>query len=285
MPIYKPFKNYDIVRLLYNEIYVSDDYNNNHKNRNKKGINVQDIASLLKKTQQTLDTKTENNTDTKTPVSSAALLQKQVQNVVTTKHIATTKIANYTSLIEQVKTCTRCELYNNRNVDFIASANKDAKIMFVGEFSLTLDNIDILNLDKLDKNTNDINVLLYRMILAMKLDPMQDVYVTNAIKCAPLKNRMPDATHLKMCNDYLINQIDLIKPKVIIALGRLASMAILKQELAIEKLRGKIEYHNQIPVITTYSPEYLLKHVDAKKNAWIDLQLAMKCIDGKNINN
>jgi uracil-DNA glycosylase len=116
------------------------------------------------------------------------------------------------------------------------------------------------------------------MIVAMQLDVSQ-VYITNIIKCRPPQNRNPSTTEITACNNYLMSQIALVKPVIIITLGRFAAQTLLNTETAIGKLRGQVhKYHTStatIPLIVSYHPAYLLRMPSAKAAAWQDLQLAL----------
>ena len=159
---------------------------------------------------------------------------------------------------------------NGRQNTVIDRGNRQAKWMFIGEAPGEHD--DVKGVPFVGASGE----LLDKMITAMKLDVNNDVYICNVIKCNPPYNRNPESHEVNMCNNYLLSQINLVKPQIIIALGRFASQALLSSDLATNKLRGQVHSIKNIPVIVTYHPAYLLRNVAAKKDAWEDLQLAMK---------
>jgi DNA polymerase len=123
--------------------------------------------------------------------------------------------------------------------------------------------------------------LLDRMIAAMGLSPETDVYVCNILKCRPPGNRRPEPEEMAACFPYLHEQLALVRPRVIVALGNTAVGALLDTKLGITKVRGQWKlYRGQTLVMPTYHPSYLLRpspqQTEAKRQAWEDLQLVMK---------
>jgi DNA polymerase len=119
------------------------------------------------------------------------------------------------------------------------------------------------------------------MIGAMGLSPERDVYVCNILKCRPPGNRRPEPHEISTCIPYLHEQLALVKPKVIVAMGNTAVAALLDTKLGITKLRGQWKlYQGQTLVMPTYHPSYLLRpspqQIEAKRQAWQDLQMVMK---------
>jgi DNA polymerase len=123
--------------------------------------------------------------------------------------------------------------------------------------------------------------LLDRMIGAMGLVPERDVYVCNILKCRPPGNRRPEPEETATCIQYLHEQLALVQPRVIVALGNTAVAALLETKLGITKVRGTWKlYRGRTLVMPTYHPSYLLRpsgqQAEAKRQAWEDLQLVMK---------
>jgi DNA polymerase len=123
--------------------------------------------------------------------------------------------------------------------------------------------------------------LLDKMIGAMGLDPAQDVYVCNILKCRPPQNRRPEPEETNACIPYLHEQLAIVRPKVIVAMGNSAVQALLGTKLGISKVRGSWKlYKGATLVMPTYHPSYLLRpgplQAEAKKQAWEDLQAVMK---------
>ncbi len=123
--------------------------------------------------------------------------------------------------------------------------------------------------------------LLDKMIAAMGLDPERDVYVCNIVKCRPPENRRPTPEEMSSCFPYVNEQIDLVSPKVIVAMGNTAVAAMLDTKMGITRLRGQWKlYRGRVPMMPTYHPSYLLRpgpqQLESKRQAWDDLQAVMK---------
>lgn len=184
-------------------------------------------------------------------------------------------ILDWEQLVDKINNCTLCKLcYGRKNV-VIERGSRTAKWMFVGEGPG--EDEDIQGLPFVGKSGQ----LLDKMIAAMGLDKNNDVYICNVVKCRPPYNRNPEIEEINFCKNYLLSQIELVKPKIIVALGRFSSQTLLNSNLAIGKLRNKVQDFNGIPLIVTYHPAYLLRNPSAKKEAWVDLQLAIKTWDQK----
>ena len=116
--------------------------------------------------------------------------------------------------------------------------------------------------------------LLDNMLLSIKLKRGENVYIANIVKCRPPNNRNPAADEIAQCLPYLRRQIDLIQPKLIVALGRIAATALLGRDATLASLRGTLHDYHGIPLIATYHPAYLLRSPSEKAKAWQDLRLA-----------
>ena len=122
--------------------------------------------------------------------------------------------------------------------------------------------------------------LLDNMLMAIKLKRGKDVYIGNIVKCRPPGNRTPEADEIATCLPYLQQQIKLIQPKVIVALGKTAATALLGKEATLASLRGRLHDYHGIPLVITYHPAYLLRAPADKAKAWQDLCLAIKTRGG-----
>lgn len=179
-------------------------------------------------------------------------------------------IDNWQELEHQIINCQKCKLcYGRKNV-VIDRGQRCARWMFIGEGPGEQEDIQGKPF------VGASGQLLDKMISAMQLSPENDVYIANVVKCRPPNNRNPNEEEIAACSNYLLSQIAMVKPDIIITLGRFAIQTLLKTSLAVGKLRNKVNYYNDIPVIATYHPSYLLRTPEAKKDAWADLQLAMK---------
>lgn len=180
-------------------------------------------------------------------------------------------IASWDKLTDLINNCTDCRLCNTRKNLVIERGNRTSQWMFVGEAPGENEDLEGRPF------VGSAGQLLDKMLGAMKLDPEKDVYICNTVKCRPPQNRNPEADEIALCNNYLLSQINLVKPKIIVVLGRIAAHTLLKTTQATSKLRNTVHYvEGNIPVIVTYHPAYLLRNPAAKKDTWEDLQLAMK---------
>jgi DNA polymerase len=118
--------------------------------------------------------------------------------------------------------------------------------------------------------------LLDNMLAAIRLKRGQNVYIANTVKCRPPGNRNPEPDEMLKCEPFLQRQIELIRPKLLIALGRVAAVSLLARDASIASLRGKVHQYNGIPLIVTYHPAYLLRSLTEKARAWEDLCFAVK---------
>jgi len=113
--------------------------------------------------------------------------------------------------------------------------------------------------------------LLDNMLAAIGLRRGENVYIANAVKCRPPQNRTPEAEEIAACRPYLARQIELIQPRLIVALGRPAAQSLLQVEVKIAAARGRLHQYQSIPLIVTYHPAYLLRNLADKAKAWEDL--------------
>jgi DNA polymerase len=178
-------------------------------------------------------------------------------------------------LAREVAECTRCGLEATRTQTVFARGNPESPLCFVGEAPGADE--DAQGLPFVGKAGQ----LLDRMIAAMGLSPEKDVYICNILKCRPPGNRRPTPQESETCIPYLHTQLEVIKPRVIVALGNTAVAALLDTTIGITKLRGQWKlYRGHTLVMPTYHPSYLLRPseqlAEAKRQAWEDLQLVMK---------
>jgi len=115
---------------------------------------------------------------------------------------------------------------------------------------------------------------------APALTPERQVYIANTLKCRPPGNRNPEPAELAKCEPFLVRQIELVQPQVILAMGRFAVQALLRTDEPIGRLRGRVHRYQGVPLIVTYHPAYLLRNLLDKAKAWDDLCLAMQTMEG-----
>ena len=175
----------------------------------------------------------------------------------------------------EASTCTKCGLSETRTNVVFARGNPEAKLVFIGEAPGADEDAQGLPF------VGRAGQLLDKMIAAMGLDPAKDVYVCNIVKCRPPGNRTPTPVEIETCIPYLHEQLAAIDPKVIVAMGNTAVGSLLNTKIGITKVRGQWKlYRGKVPVMPTYHPSYLIRpsaqQVEAKKQAWEDLQAVMK---------
>lgn len=175
--------------------------------------------------------------------------------------------------------CTKCGLHEGRNTVVFGVGNPNAELMFIGEAPGADED------RQGEPFVGRAGQLLTKIIEAMKLT-RDDVYIANVLKCRPPDNRNPAPDEVETCSPYLIRQIELIQPKVIVALGSFAAKMMLDTKTGITALRG--EFHpyalaqqreNAPVVMPTYHPAYLLRNPNAKREVWEDMQQVMELIN------
>jgi uracil-DNA glycosylase len=178
-------------------------------------------------------------------------------------------------LAERVASCTRCALSTTRTQTVFARGTTSSGIVFVGEGPGADE--DAQGLPFVGKAGQ----LLDRMIEAMGLQ-RDDVYICNVVKCRPPENRKPEESEMAACRPFLTEQLELLQPKVIVALGATAVQGLLGLTMGITRLRGQWRlYRGQIPVMPTFHPAYLLRQPAAKREVWQDLQAVLEHLGRK----
>jgi uracil-DNA glycosylase family 4 len=170
---------------------------------------------------------------------------------------------------EDIGDCTRCALHKGRNKIVFGDGDPAARLMFVGEGPGADE--DAQGLPFVGKAGQ----LLNNMITAMGLK-REEVYIANVVKCRPPGNRTPEPEEGNTCSPFLFRQIDVVRPQVLVALGATAATYLLGQRQPLAGLRGRVHAFRGMQLIVTYHPAYLLRDPRQKKEAWADLQIAMK---------
>ena len=171
-------------------------------------------------------------------------------------------------LKEAVATCTACELHKTRTQGVVGVGDEKAEWLIIGEAPGADEDAQG------EPFVGQAGRLLDAMLAAIGLQRGENVYIANVLKSRPPGNRNPAPEEVAACMPYLERQIQLIQPKIIIALGRFAVQSLLNTEEAIGKLRGRVHQHQGIPLVVTYHPAYLLRNLPDKEKAWEDLCLA-----------
>lgn len=157
-------------------------------------------------------------------------------------------------LQDEVKSCTKCSLHETRTNTVFSRGNPEADICFVGE--APGEDEDLQGLPFVGRSGKHLNDILTEL----QIDISKDIYVCNIIKCRPPKNRKPTEEEVNFCIDYLEEQLRLVNPKIIIALGNTAVSGLLPIDLGITKIRGKFFKRGKVWVMPTYHPSYLLRN-------------------------
>lgn len=181
---------------------------------------------------------------------------------------------DWLALKASVAECTVCPLHAKRNKTVFGVGDENADWMFVGEGPGADE--DALG----DPFVGQAGRLLDNMLGAIGLRRGENVYIANVVKCRPPGNRNPEPAEAEKCEPFLQRQIALVKPKLIVALGRIAAQNLLAREATIASLRGRVLDYNGIPLLVTYHPAYLLRNLTDKAKAWQDLCFAMSTMRG-----
>ena len=190
--------------------------------------------------------------------------------LVTTSVLASGDKAAALQLIrDDLGDCTRCALHKGRNKIVFADGDPNARLMFVGEGPGADEDAQGLPF------VGRAGQLLNNMIAAMGLKREQ-VYIANVVKCRPPGNRTPEPEEANTCSPFLFRQIDVVRPQVLVALGATAATYLLGHRQPLAGLRGRVHAFRGMQLIVTYHPAFLLRGPRQKKEAWADLQIAMK---------
>lgn len=173
-----------------------------------------------------------------------------------------------------VAQCRACGLHAQRKQAVVGVHAEDAPWMFIGEGPGADE-------DELgDPFVGQAGKLLDGMMAAIGCQRGRDASIANVVKCRPPGNRTPTAEEASACGPFLDRQIELLRPKLIVALGKTAAMRLLGTEASLGSLRGKVHRYKDVPVIVTYHPAYLLRTLPEKAKAWEDLLFARRTLAG-----
>jgi uracil-DNA glycosylase family 4 len=177
-------------------------------------------------------------------------------------------------LYEATKDCQKCRLGRTRKNYVFGEGNEHAKVMLIGEAP---------GADEDEQGRPFVGrsgELLNKILSAIKFS-REEVYIANIIKSRPPNNRNPEPDEIQACLPYLIRQIELIRPKIILALGKVAANTLLGNSHTMNALRGKLHRWRNIDVIVTYHPAALLRNPSWKKLCWEDVQMLRRLYDEK----
>jgi uracil-DNA glycosylase family 4 len=227
---------------------------------------------------------TQTNTGTLSARQRAALSEMDI-DVWVARHPDTTEstslitnppvTADWERLNEAIRTCTRCELHQGRTQAVCGVGDTSADWLIIGEAPGADEDAQG------EPFVGRAGKLLNEMLRAAGLTREQ-VFIANILKCRPPENRDPKTAEVEQCLPYLEQQIAKIQPRLILVVGRIAAHNLLQVETPIGKLRGQVHHYGEqnIPVVVTYHPAYLLRSPDQKSKSWDDLMLAMDVAQG-----
>ena len=181
---------------------------------------------------------------------------------------------DWEELTEAIRACRACELCRHRKQAVPGVGDRAAKWLFIGEGPGAEEDA------RGEPFVGQAGRLLDAMLAAIDLKRGEKVYIANAVKCRPEGNRTPEPAEMAVCRPFLMRQIALIRPAIIILLGKAATHSVLGDDASLASLRKKTHWFGEVPVVVTYHPAYLLRHLPEKAKAWEDLCLARRIFQG-----
>jgi uracil-DNA glycosylase family 4 len=176
---------------------------------------------------------------------------------------------DWTALRDTVAACTRCKLHESRTQTVFGVGNPNADWMIIGEAPGAEED------RRGEPFVGRAGKLLDEMLQAAG-QGRESVFIANILKCRPPNNRDPEPAESAECRRYLERQIELVQPKIILAVGRIAAHLLLETDTPVGRLRGTTHYLDKTPLIVTYHPAYLLRSPSQKRKSWDDLCLARR---------
>ncbi len=173
-------------------------------------------------------------------------------------------------LAADIAACTACKLCATRNRVVPGVGDLPADWMFVGEAPGAEEDA------RGEPFVGQAGRLLDAMLAALGLSRTRNVYIANVLKCRPPGNRTPEPLEAEACKPYLARQVELVSPKIIVALGRSAATLLTGVDAPIASMRGRVHRHQGVPLVVTYHPAYLLRNLPDKSKAWEDLLFARR---------
>jgi uracil-DNA glycosylase family 4 len=183
-------------------------------------------------------------------------------------------LKEWPALKADVAACTACALHARRNKTVFGIGDENADWLFVGEGPGAEEDAQG------EPFVGQAGRLLDNMLAAIRLKRGENVYIANVVKCRPPGNRNPEPVEALSCEPYLHRQIDLIRPKLIVALGKVAAANLLASDASVASMRGRVHEYRGTPLIVTYHPAYLLRTLADKAKAWEDLCFAVRTMAG-----
>lgn len=184
---------------------------------------------------------------------------------------------DYAALCRKIRKCRKCRLSRERTHAVPGEGSLTADLMFIGEGPGRDEDLQGKPF------VGEAGKLLTRIIKAMQFK-REEVYITNVVKCRPPKNRNPELDEMDQCRDYLIRQIEMIQPKIIVTLGNVPTKYLLNTKTGITSMRGTFQTFKNIQVMPTFHPSYLIRRKENKKEkrmVWEDMQKVMAVLGKK----
>jgi uracil-DNA glycosylase len=178
----------------------------------------------------------------------------------------------WSALLDRIRSCSACDLCQQRKQAVPGVGDLRPDWLFIGEGPGAEED------ERGEPFVGQAGKLLDNMLASIGLQRGEKVYIANAVKCRPPGNRTPTPEELGACRPYIERQIELLQPRIIILLGRVAAQSILGGDASLSSLRGKVHRWRNTPVVATYHPAYLLRSLTEKAKAWEDLCLARKVL-------
>jgi DNA polymerase len=202
------------------------------------------------------------------PVQAAVLAAPGVQPASDALRPAGVGSMDWAELEAAVSGCVACKLCHARRNPVFGVGPQQADWMVIGEAPGEQEDLAA------EPFVGPSGKLLDNMLAALGLNRRSNVYIANVLKCRPPGNRNPEPDEVAQCEPFLRRQVELVQPKIILAMGRFAVQSILQTTEPVGKLRGRAHAYNGVPVVVTYHPAYLLRNLPDKAKAWADLCLA-----------
>ena len=188
---------------------------------------------------------------------------------------------DWPALREAVAGCRACALSETRTRTVFGVGHPQAHWMVVGEAPGEQEDLQG------EPFVGAAGQLLDRMLAALQLSraddgdapPARRAFIVNTLKCRPPRNRNPSPEELQRCEPFLMRQIELVKPRIILAMGAFAVKSLLRSDQPVGRLRGQVHRYHGVPLVVTYHPAYLLRSLTEKAKAWEDLCLAAQVVD------
>lgn len=181
------------------------------------------------------------------------------------------KLSSLLDVSLDIGDCRRCKLHKTRKNIVFGEGSVNSKLLFVGEAPGHDEDVEGRPF------VGKAGQLLTKIINAMGF-AREDVYIANVIKCRPPENRNPEPDEITACETFLKRQVSIIKPAVIIAMGKFAVQTLLKTEIPISTLRGTFKEYNGVKLMPTFHPAYLLRNPESKRLVWDDMKQVMRCL-------